>query len=81
MSAALAMLLFCNYSEQYSQNRIFDAFFLLIQAASPKKYERMLLQMQAFDEHPLIFLVSESLLYFFKASSAACMASSYPLFI
>lgn len=25
MSAALAMLLFCNYSEQYSQNRIFDA--------------------------------------------------------
>lgn len=27
MSAALAMLLFCNYSEQYSQNRIFDAFF------------------------------------------------------
>ena len=49
MSAALAMLVFCNYSEQYSQNRIFDAFFLLIQAASPKKYERMLLQMQAFD--------------------------------
>ena len=43
MSAALAMLVFCNYSEQYSQNRIFDAFFLLIQAASPKKYERMLL--------------------------------------
>lgn len=27
MSAALAMLVFCNYSEQYSQNRIFDAFF------------------------------------------------------
>lgn len=44
MSAALAMLLFCNYSEQYSQNRIFDAFFLLIQAASPKKYERMFVE-------------------------------------
>lgn len=44
MSAALAMLVFCNYSEQYSQNRIFDAFFLLIQAASPKKYERMFVE-------------------------------------
>ena len=37
MSAALAMLLFCNYSEQYSQNRIFDAFLLLIEATSPNK--------------------------------------------
>ena len=79
MSAALAMLVFCNYSEQYSQNRIFDAFFLLIQAASPKKYERMLLQMQAFDEHPLIFHGSESLNYFFIASSAACLAASNTL--
>ena len=59
--------------------RIFDAFFLLIQAASPKKYERMLLQMQAFDEHPLIFHGSESLHYFFKASSAAWLAASNPL--
>ena len=79
MSAALAMLVFCNYSEQYSQNRIFDAFFLLIQAASPKKYERMLLQMQAFDEHPLIFHGPESLHYFFKASSSACLAASNTL--
>ena len=30
MSAALAMLVFCNYSEQYSQNRIFDASILLM---------------------------------------------------
>jgi hypothetical protein len=39
----------------------------------------MLLQMQAFDEHPLIFHGSESLHYFFKASSAAWLAASNPL--
>ena len=79
MSAALAMLLFCNYSEQYSQNRIFDAFFLLIQAASPKKYERMLLQMQAFDDIRSYFMALNRYISFFIASSAACLAASNPL--
>ena len=78
MSAALARLLFCNYSEQYRKIAS-SMLFLLIQAASPKKYERMLLQMQAFDEHPLIFHGPESLHYFFKASSAACLAASNTL--
>ena len=79
MSAALAMLVFCNYSEQYSQNRIFDALLLLIVATSPNQYCLHFLQMQAFDEHPLIFHGSESLHYFFIASSAACLAASNPL--
>ena len=75
MSAALAMLLFCNYSEQYrkiaSSMLSFCSYKLLRQ--------RMLLQMQAFDEHPLIFHGPESLHYFFKASSAACLAASNTL--
>ena len=39
-----------------SQNRLFEALLLLIEACSPKNYCHMLLQMPAFDEYPARFM-------------------------
>lgn len=79
MSAALAMLLFCNYSEQYRKIASSMLSFAHTSCFAKEILAGMLLQMQAFDEHPLIFHGPESLHYFFKASSAACLAASNTL--